>query len=66
MAVKPKTTGEMTKVRVVAMGSNWPVNAVVKLSAAEAKAAVDGGWGDDDPAAVAYAESLAESPAEEA
>lgn len=48
------------KVRVVAMGGDWPINAVVKLAKAEAKAAVAGGWADDDPDAVAYAESLAE------
>lgn len=47
------------KVRVIAFHPDYAINAVPTLPEADADAAVAAGWADADPAAVAYAESLA-------
>lgn len=49
---------EKTKVRVLLDGEHGKINDVVTLDAAEAKSAVEAGWADATPAAVAYAEKI--------
>lgn len=49
---------KFTKARVIADHGDHKVNDVVKLDAADLKAAVAAGWADPHPSAVAYAESL--------
>jgi hypothetical protein len=52
-------TAKGVKVRVIADHPDHAINDVPTLPADDAKAAVEAGWADDHPAAVAYAESLA-------
>ncbi len=49
----------LVKVRVLTTCSLGQANEVIELSAEEAKAAVGAGLADDNPDAVAYAETLA-------
>jgi hypothetical protein len=52
-------TAKTKKVRVLVDQPGHAINDTPELTEAEAEAAVKAGWADADPAAVAYAESLA-------
>lgn len=57
MAEKEKAA-EGRKVRVLVATADYQINDTPFLTASAADAAVREGWGDDNPEAVAYAESI--------
>jgi len=62
----PASPADAVKVRVLlAHGAHLP-NHVINLPADEVKAAVEEGWADDNPRAVAYAEEHEPQPKAEA
>lgn len=65
MSDKTAKPAGAVKVRVIADHADHKINDVVTMTADDAKTAVAAGWADADPAAVAYAESIAPAPADE-